>query len=296
MPLVVAAQAKVPSYEFKPVEIKFAAGFTGLMNDPTHKNGNELVYKYNGQIFDKTDGQIPTKEDGFEGNTKRSTPWETLSELLLAYREKNFDKILSLYTVTTQDQLITLLAGEKKDKFLNHVSKISKAKILAGFEYKEGVLVIYESKELGISSCYMIKKKKKYVLSSFNDDGPEAWNLSLYFKFKPEPVVAPLMQTSLDSMGSTETKRIDFKLSRPNNFVTICGEKVGQSVLYNIKDNSEYDLNPEPGIVGIDFNKSKSAMPKQYMLYMAETNYPLTMVSETILKGAKSFTFKVYKK
>ncbi len=296
LPLAAVAQAKVPYYEFKPVEIKFSAGFTGLMNDPTHKIGSELVYKYNGQLFDKTDGQLPAKEDGFDGTTKRSTPWETIGELIYAYREKNFDKILSLYNLTTQDQLIALLAGDKKEKFLNHVSKITEAKILAGFEYKEGILVIYESKELGISSCYMLKKKKKYVLASFNDDGPEAWNLSLYFKFKPEPITVPLIQTPLDSFGSAETKRIDFKLNKANNFITVCGDKLGQAVLYNLKDNSEYDLNPEPGVVGIDFNKTKSAMPKEYTLYIAETNYPLTMVSEPIIKAAKGFTFKVYKK
>lgn len=293
--IAVSAEDRIPKFEVAPVEVAFSATFTGIQPDASHKSGDNLIYKFTGQVFGPgMDGQLQL--EGFSGKTDRKTPWETLTELVNAYKRKDYEKIMSLYSKVSRDDLDAMLAGDMKDKYLNHIGKIQSAQIIAGFEYKGGFLVIYQAKGIGMSTCYMTQSKKKFLITAFKDDGPESWNLSLYFKFKPEPMKQPELITKMDSFEVSDSKSFSFRLSKPGNWLVVFKDKVGEGTLYNAQDGSNGDVNKEEGVMDVEFNSRKVSSNKDYTLYAVETNYPVTMVTETLIKNAMRFGFRVYKK
>jgi len=264
------------------------------MPDPANTIGNELVYQFKGQIFKENQGKIPQKEDGFTGKTDQITPWETLSELVWAYRNKDVKKIKSLYNKNSQSKVSSVFEGENSTSALNTLSQCGEVKVLMGFEYQNGYYAIIETENLGITSNYFVLEKGKYKLSVLADKNPASWNIALYWKYKPKEFMQPAKITFPDSISITDTRNMVFDLTNQGNWIIVFSDKVGEPVLAYAQDGGYRDNDNQWKQISFPFKASNLISKGRYTLYAIESNYPIQVVNVGMQEKAKPISIIVY--
>jgi hypothetical protein len=288
-------QNKIADFKSKNLELRFTKHLNGCMDDPDNTVKDELVYELKGQKFDKEGYTVQTVNSGFDGVTKRSSPWETLTELFAAYQSKDAKKILDLYDPKSSQKLKTILDGPDGAAVLDAFSKVTELKILMGFEYQNGYLAVVDGKEIGVQLNYFTKINNQFFLTQLDDKSPASWNIALYWKYRPEKLVAPILQTKLDSLSIKESKTLVFELGAPGNWITIFKDVEGQPTLFFLQDGSENDRNTSSKLVEIKMKGASLITTGKYKLFAVESNYPIRSVSKKMIENATKFEFKVYK-
>lgn len=288
------AQPKTPEFKTESIELKFTKFLNGCMSDSINTVGNNLVYNLKGQIFGQNGVLLPALSDGFSGNTNRSTPWETLSELVAAYQQKDVGKIKDLYTKESQQKVSQVFEGENAPKALEALSMCGKVKVMMGFEYKNGYYAIVETEKYGVNSNFLVLEKGKYKLSMLADKSPISWNIALYWKFKPEPFKKPTVTFVPDSISLSVPKEMVFNISTPKNWVIVFTDKLGSPVTVYAQDGGINDAENLAQQVKFAFDARSFVVKGDYTLYVLESNYPIQVVHEEMKDKASAIKIKVY--
>ena len=286
------SQNKYPVFKTEPIKLSFPKFMEGCIIDSLNTKNDSLFYNLNGYIFKTDKGHIQTISEGFNGNSQKVTPWETLTELLAAYQKKDVNKIIGLYSANSQDKIKNYLTGERSSEFLEYLSKIKKVTLLLGFEYLNGYYAIIQT-DYGIKTNYFIKENGQYKLSALDNNGPLIWNLSLYFKYKPEPLLKPTILTTIDTLKYDDNKDFSVKLNKKGNWLIVCENYPGNPVIFKCLDNyPDMDNNNKDGIITVKITGKQFFTPGLHSLYIVESNFPVTMVAESIIKnGLKKEVF-----
>ncbi|HQF39244.1 MAG TPA: hypothetical protein PK322_09020 [Opitutaceae bacterium] len=188
-----SAPAATPPFSTAPLTVVLAPDATRQYRpDAEATRDGQLVYKLQGQMFSGDLGKIsPAK-----GATPRTSPWQTLSELLKGYASGDVAEIRSLYTEGSAAFFERLAAKpEMRERWLAAVGKITGAKVLLA--YRDGKRVIaFVELEGGAAACPFAFEQvgSRYLLSAGEVGSGEAfWNLSLAlanFRMKPEDIVS----------------------------------------------------------------------------------------------------------
>jgi len=288
------AQNNIPVFNSTNIELKFSKFLNGCMKDSLNTVGNNLVYRLKGQQFGENGINLPLLSDGFSGKSNRSTPWETLTELVAAYQQKDVRKIKELYNSTSQEKVSKVFDGENAQVALDALSACGKVKVMMGFEYKDGYYAIVETEKYGINSNYFVKEKGIYKLSYLDEKSAITWNLSLYWKFKPKPFLQPAIVTLADSISFTETKDFNFKVSAAKNWVIIFSDRVGSPVTAYVQDGGYRDDDNLEQQIKLAFEAKILLSKGNYNLFILESNYPVQVVNEEMKAKAVPFKLKVY--
>lgn len=131
--------------------------------DPSHLEGSKLVYSLTGQVFPKGDGKIPLAN----GATMRSTPWETLSELIAAYQAKDFKAVRGLYIPgADSDSVVKDLSSNPQ--FLPILAKMKNPCILLAYQQQDRFVawVRFEGSGLAPAFPFVFELvQKQYLLT-----------------------------------------------------------------------------------------------------------------------------------
>ena len=294
LPSSTYAQNSIPAFTTSDIELKFTKFLNGCMKDSLNTVGNNLLYKLKGQQFGENGINLPQISDGFTGKTNQATPWEVLSELIYAYQQKDVKKIKELYNSASQEKVVKVFEGENAQAALTALSECGKVKALMGFEYKNGYYVIVETEKYGINYNYLIKEKGKYKLSMLEEKSPLTWNIALYWKFRPKPLIKPNIVMMADSILLTEKKELVFKEANPKNWVIIFSDRVGTPVTAYAQDGGFNDEDNLSQQIKIAFEARALITKGIYNLYIVESNYPIQVVNEDMKEKAIPVKIKVY--
>ena len=190
--LASAAFAGTPPFSVSPLKVV-------LTPDAAHPyraeagalQDGKLVYALQGQSFDGDAGVVaPAK-----GATARTTPWQTLSELLPAYASVDVAAIRSLYTAGSSAFFERLEAKpELRQRWLGMMGKVTGAKLLLAYQSGDRVVAFVELQG-GAGACPFAFEKVggQYLLTTDTGGaGDVFWNTSLAlanFGLKPGEIV-----------------------------------------------------------------------------------------------------------
>lgn len=294
-PFLSLSQSIFPPFNKEQLEIRLSKSMPGIMDDEDNTKGDSLVYILKGQLFENKEGEIQKTTEGFNGQSNRSTPWETLTELLSAYESRDINKIIDLYDNSSQAQVEAIFKGQNAEQVLDQVSNAGDVYVLAGFEYKKkGYYAISETKNLGIVANYFVKVKGKYKLSALQDENPLSWNIALYFKFKPEPLVPPELISYPDSVNVNDDIKLEFQLKDEGRWIILFRETVGEAAVRLVEDNGTGDEDLSLGRVSISIQTKVYFNIGEYELLSQESNYPIQRVTTDIIPNALKIPIKVY--
>lgn len=164
--------------------------------DASHFQDGKLVYSLSGQVFTDDEGKIAPAT----GTTSRSTPWETLSELLAAYHAKDPNAIRGLYVPgPDSDALIQALSNDPqaKQQWLALADMMKDACVLLGYQQDDRFISYVRFQNGGTSLVLPFTFHHigtQYLLSQRLPDSKVTvnWNLTLAlvnFQMKPSDIV-----------------------------------------------------------------------------------------------------------
>ncbi len=185
----------------------------GVHEDLQHEVGFNLSYNIRGQVFSEpVNGHIQTITEGFSGISNRSTPWETLTELLAAYHNADIQAVRELYTDDSQNDIGSFLSDpELLQRFQEFMQNIVEMHILLGFEYKEGLLALTRIDygvtdphgRKNVTPFYFVKSGEEYFLSSVNLTEPIDSNIASYLQeYSITELIAPKHNLSIEKQGN----------------------------------------------------------------------------------------------
>lgn len=290
--LIVYAQEKIPAYVNKKISLHIPAFLPGIMKDSFAILKNDtLQYKLNGQIF-KNGIKIILQG---ESHTLR-TPWETLYAMIDAYTKKNKKRIIDLYSSNSKEKIKELLNGNRSNEFLDFVSRAAKAnlKILGGIQYQNGFMIYSKDDLFGIHENYIIKETDKYKLSVFDDNASTSWNIALYFKFDPKPMI-PLKNIQIpDSLKLDDSVNIKINLPEPDRWVAIYFGSPGEPIKFLVQDNGINDFNLEKNVIDLHLKGATFFVKGNYTIYISSFNYPVQRISQNFFKEQSKYVIKIY--
>ena len=187
-----SALAGTPPFSTAPLTVVLTPDATHQYRaDPAAARDGKLVYALDGQVLAGDAGRITPAT----GTTDRTSPWQTLSELLTGYASGDVAVIRRLYTEGSSSFFERLDAKpEMRERWLASIGSVTGAKVLLA--YRDGARVIaFVALEGGAAACPFAFEKvgEQYLLSSaVGGPGGAFWNLSLAlanFRLKPEDIV-----------------------------------------------------------------------------------------------------------
>jgi len=290
-----------PQFNNQNLKIEIPSNLPLIKKDPGKTINDKIVYYLKGQIFKgEKEGILQTVSEGFSGKSDKSTPWETLTEMLASYHAKNLDKMITLYGAAEQKTLRKMPISESK-KLMEKHGQIKKIKINLGYQYKKGFLVSWIDPTRKIPGLSFFKKiKGKYLLSSVDvgENDKLFWNVGLYLTHAPKPLLRPKLKKGFKTISENQKKKLSLKLKNKGYWLTIFTSKVDSQVLFTVQDNDVAsnknfrDLNKKSGLVELEFNREMFSQKKDYQLYAIESNYPIWKVNKTMIDKALVLNIK----
>lgn len=265
----------------------------GVMDDSTALvRSDSLFYNVKGQLFEKEGYRITP-------NKKRNaleTPWQTLFELINAYWNKDKQKIIDLYMNDSKEKVKSLLLGKRSQEFLTYVSKAahSNLRILGGIQYKQGFMAYTIDDTFGVHTNYMVKEDGKYKLSALNDNSHTAWNIALYFKFNPKPIMPLSNLIIMDSLKLSDSAKVNIVLPEAGRWVALYFGNPGEPVPLLVQDNGINDLNPQPSHITFYIKGSMFLTEGGYTYYVSSFNYPVQRISKNFFIESAKYNIRIY--
>ena len=283
---------QVPLFDLQTVTISVPLFLPGVMDDGTALMRNDtLFYSFHGQVFTNGYKVSKTKKQAAD-----NSPWSLIFDLADAYSKKDSKKIIDLYEAGSKEKISNLLSGDEAPAFLKFVSEAvhSNFKILGGIEYQHGFMVFTSDDKYGLHSNFMIKDGNGYKLSALEDSSPTGWNIGLYFKFNPRPLVALKNVIVPDSISLKSTMTIIVILPEAMRWVAAYLGQPGEPVKMLVQDNGVNDLDPQKKVVR--FRLPASVFPGRgtYRFYISSFNYPVQKISKNFFLPDALHVITVY--
>jgi len=259
LPFFTLAQNTFPDFSFANIQINVPTSMAYLQDDSIKINGNNLVYNLNGQIYniDNGEGHIQTTAEGFSGFTDRSTPWKTLTELLAAYQNNDFNAVKSLFTTAGQDSI---------ENFLPTPADIS--------QYMEQSSTIVWN--IGTHCMY--------------DPQPV---LTPSLIAQPDTIYAAY--DTLGNSLPSQINIMEFQMNIPGNYLSffVLDEDLSRGyVLIRIQEGSSLDINSASGIFSFEIS-GEGFLEGDLTLYAVESNYLIDGVTQEMIDNALEFSLNV---
>jgi len=281
-----------PSFKSKKIVLLVPSFLPGIMKDSSASLRNDtLVYDLNGQLFDNGYKLFPGK-----GSVSLSTPWQTLMEMTDAYSKKDTNRIIALYAADSKEKIKAILSGNQAGDFLDYVSKASHANLtlLGGIHYKNGFMAYTKDDVYGLHENFIIKENNKYKLAALDDKSPTGWNIAIYFKDDPKPMV-PLKNISLpDSLQIDDSATVKITLPEAGRWVAIYLGNPGESVSLNVQDNGMNDYDPMEKQVALHLKGGIFIAPGTYTFYISSFNYLVRKISKDFFSDDAKHTITIY--
>ncbi len=285
------AQQALPPVSLKNTTLRVPAFLPGIMNDPSASLQNDtLIYNINAQVFPKG---LPVKPGKAYKNAV--TPWETLAEMIDAYNKKDKKRIIALYTSGSQQKISDILNGDQSVAFLDYVNKAtgSNLRIMGGMDYQNGFMAYSKDDVYGLHENFMTIENKMVKLTSLNDQSVTSWNIGLYFKFEPGPMI-PLKNLSIpDSLGVSDSIKLRVTLPDKGRWIAIFKNEPDGPVPLLVQDNGIHDSDPVMGLVSFQFKGSIFTAPGEFEFYAASFNFPVQRVSKNFFTGHAPYRIKI---
>lgn len=293
VPYLTNAQNKYPDYTMGDLEIKVPASLPGLKPDAV--NNGFITYNLKGQLFAAGQNNIIQETAaGFSGKSDKATPYQTLTELVSVVRKSDWKAMKKLYVKSSAKELDNLIPEDKRADYFKSLNDNKEVKVIGCFEYRNGVLVLIENPDKSVNTAFFVKDGKKYMMQRLVDSSALVWNLSLYFRFRPQPVKPAVLVSKLDSVSIDGEQKLIFN-TQQGNWVLLFKDQASTPVIIRVQDgDAETDFDPSPGVVEVRLSKRNLSGTKQYNISAAESNYPVYMVSDELLQNASKVSFKVY--
>ncbi len=287
------AQNRYPDFTVGDLEIKVPASLPGLKPDAT--NNGFITYNLKGQLFASGQNNIIQESTaGFSGKSDKATPYQTLTELVSVVRKSDWKAMKKLYVKSSAKELDNLIPEDKRADYFKSLNENKEVKVIGCFEYRNGVLVLIENPDKSVNTAFFVKDGKKYMMQRLVDSSALVWNLSLYFRFRPQPVKPAVLVSKLDSVSIDGEQKLIFN-TQQGNWVLLFKDQASTPVIIRVQDgDAETDFDPSPGVVEVRLSKRNLSGTKQYNINAAESNYPVYMVSDELLQNASKVSFKVY--
>lgn len=294
---IVIAQNQFPDFSFSNIELEVSNSIPGILKEEGN-NENSFNYSINGQIYsvEGVDGHIQTLAEGFSGTTDRATPWETLTELLAAYQNNDFEAVKNCYTNSSQTAISNLFNSESElNEFMSWASQIESIELEVAYEFNSGIYALAQVPNAGIQPFYFELENGQYKLAYLEDDSDMNWNIALYCKFKPQPMLVPEAVDMPDQIYIGQPNDVLFRLNEVGNYLTlfISTEDNAAYVIYTIEDGGQYD---EDSLANkdVEFDIDGDILPiGETDLFFIETNYPVELVSKEMIEKAGRLTVGV---
>jgi hypothetical protein len=288
------SQHNIPVFNFHDTTLAIPMFLPGIMadsGDGVLLRSDTLLYGVNGQMFGKTGYKITSNKS----TTSEASPWITIFEMANAYAKKNRAGIIALYSSDSKDKINELLASNQAHSILDVFSKaaLSNLRLLGGFKYNEGIIAYTEDDVYGVHENYLVQEGGTYRLSALEDKGSKAWNVALYFKFKPEPML-PLHLEIPDSLKISATVTIKVPKLGPKSWIVVYTNKVGGPVTLLIQDNGVNDKNAALGQVTFTLTGEDFINEGIYEVYVSSFNYPVQRISTSMITGQAMHPTKIY--
>jgi len=283
---ILNAQYKSPSFTIEKIKLKFPAFLPGIMDDSTVATylNDTISYNLNGYLFKDKGYLVPVAN--YDENIKSTTPWETITEMTNAFLKKDTKTISNLYATTSKEKIDNLLNGSQKDAFLDYVSKAKNVTILGGIEYQKGFMVFTKDDTYGVHQNYLIKVGNQYKLEALDDKAATAWNIALFYKFNPKPMVTDIHVSLPDSIKLDDTVKVTCTVPKDYWVSVYLNQPYGPTAML-IQDNGQNDLDPTPGKVSFMLKGISFVDTGMKNVYLASFNFPVQRVSpSTLVKSA----------
>jgi len=281
----------LPRFSSGNVTIAIPSFMPGIIPDSVNAvaANDTLFYAMHGQVFKKGVKVAPGSA------VTLATPWQTIAAMAGAYSKKNKQQIINLYETGSKSKIQALLQGSNGANFLSIVSVAANAnlRILAGFEYRNGWLVFTKDDLYGLHENYIVKQNGQYKLSALDDTSSISWNLGLFYKYEPRPLVQFTDIVMRDSLLNTDSVTITLTAPIPRSWVAIFYDKPGGSVTSLVQDDALNDLDKRPQKMTIRVPGSAFIEKGSYTLYFVCLNYPVQRFSKNF-KGQKTRQLVVY--
>ncbi len=290
----------VNSYSQKEKDVEFKTQKTllavpaflpGIMSDSTFLKNDTLYYNLQGQVFSK-----PFQVIAGQRFSKSSSPWKAMFNMATAYAKKDKEAIIALYNSGSQKKVRDFLSKKNAEGVLSSLSNATKAdlKLLAWFKYKEGILVFSKDNLMGVHENYLIRENNEYKLSALTDSSAMAWNIGLYFRFDPRPMIAVTNVSLPDSLKLNDSVRVEIPLNESGRWVTIFKNEPQKAITALIHDNDVNDKNPQSKKISYYLKGKRFLKPGNYTLYISSFNYPVQRVSQNFFNQASRHIITIY--
>jgi len=300
--LIISAQSRLktplpqlPAFQPGTFQLWIPSFLPGVMDDSVNAFNfhDTLIYNLNGQIF--PGGYLLPKNSRGQ---KLSTPWETIAELVDAYKKRDRQRIVDLYNYTSADKVAEFLNGADANSFLDYVSKSANAslKIMGGIDYGNGIVVFVKDSIHGVHLNYLVKEGPTYKLSTLEDDKAVLWNIMNYFNYVPKPPVAVKGIGLPDSLNINGAVDVRIRVPEAGDWVGIYLPTPGESIRLLVQDNGPHDLDPDKNVIEFSIPGVIFITPGTYTFYIASFNYPAQRVTKNYFLSDAKYKIKVYEK
>ena len=216
--------------------------------------------------------------------------------MISAYSNKNVAAIIDLYDARSKAKIRGVLSGSQGKEFLEYVSQAVNAnlKILGGFEYQDGFMAYTKDDINGLHENFMVKENNKYKLASLDDKLPTGWNIALFLKFDPKPVI-PLKNIQLpDSLQIDDSVNIKVSLPEAHRWVAVYADTVGEPIRLIVQDNGADDHDPMDKQISFYLEARRFIGPGTYTFYISSFNYPVQRVSKNFFLPEAKHLIRIY--
>ena len=290
------AQIKYPDLKFDRILIKVPSFLPIMQNDSLVLQNDTFFYRFNGLIFKNNDGHIPGANEGVTGKSTMSNPWETIADAMYYYRTNDVKKIIKLYNKTSRDAIGKLLKSTRGDTFINSMASIKDVKAMAGFEYGKGYVAIISFDNLYALPLYFEKNKGKYYLSTLEDNGYAAYNIAMFYTFKPKPFQTTKLISAPDTVLSSDTAvTLSFRIHEAYNYLLLGLNELKAPIIVMCQDNGPFDLDPTPKAVKISIPAYMFNKTGLISLHALESSFVIMKEYKAMLMKGKSFNLFVKK-
>ena len=290
--LMLSSKAQeLPPFNPQPFKLFVPAFLPGMMEDASATLRNDtLEYDLVGQVF--PGGYKIVRTGGF---ASLLTPWHTIYAMTDSYAKRNKQAIINLYASGSKTKIQQVVNGPDAAKFFEVVSKAApRLRLLAGVNYQQGFAIYTEDDVYGLHENFLIKEGTTYKLSALKDESPTGWNLALYFRFKPAPLLPVQKVSKPDSINIEDSAIVSFILPEPGRWAALSLGEPGPLLMLT-QDNGLNDFDPAPGKVTVHLKGNMFYTPGSYEFYIYSLNFPVQRVSMNFIKPDSRQRIKINK-
>ncbi len=294
------AQDVYPPFNVAPLTVQVPRAVPGYQADPGNEQGDSAVYDLNGQLFpDDGSGGLQTLAEGFSGVSPRTTPWETLTELLAAYQSQDEVKLRSLYDTDAETNAFfdEFWATESlKSAFLAQAATVTGLDVRLGFEDAGGFFVFSRGEPAdtwGMVSFFLVLDAGDYKLRAHSGSNQAMQgNISQFLEFDPGQITAATIPFPVTSLERGQEVELELHVGTAGSWGTLFVPVLDSQVLASTEDGSAEDTHPVAGRINLLLRANDLDLGPHTILAV-ESDYVLTFVTQSLIDAGTSMSITV---